>query len=1287
LGGEVFGIPAGAYIQGTNNRGGWTGGRWGTYQWRTPDLGPHLKIALAAGHMWNGTGFMFACGTVHLPDTRRNAANCKPCSADSALPCTAVNVQSLVGHAQAEFLTPDGQLSRLSDDEWFGAMHAGSISMPHNGTSPRGFYVFGFDYNGTCVVDGNTRSNVGKEASQLLGGALHNKFKSVADNGGGWLQYSLADGIQRLAYVLQLAKFGRFYYLGSAFVKQRGEWHEDCRSHYSEPCASVNAETLVGLANADITSTGNLTSLISVLQEIGSRFGAYAEQAVGDFKVQVFSDSWACPPSLPAQACPRTLPKIWTPTLQAAGGIEGGSWVLLPKVDQDQAQVAYVYRSTWAPSAGISTAMMLVAFVKASPAPPRCDASSSGACPGNATCTSEGRCDCKPGFRTKFTLDSSFCGPLRPAEMACEDVRGLDCSSGTCQPCAAGFFCSEGSPSPCPMGQYCPSGSAVPMVCQPGTFGNTLQAESLKSCTQCPAGASQPQGGQIVCIDCEPGSAGSTVGATACDPCQVGRFSVLKGITQCEACPLLSGGLHTTEAPASRTVDACVCAIGAYAEAGGSCRRCPANSTTASTKSATPLACLCEAETYLVATLDRCEPCPSGSTTVGAGKTTVGSCLCERGDYMPLDASGCKPCPEGMSCPKGSSEAFTRGLVQGGESSFLQLAPGFWSRVTDPMAVFRCESVRTCPGGSPGTCAVNRETTSVACGRCTANTHSDAAGNCTPCESSDVIFAVFFGLAVTAFVSVLTVVVNQDLVKQTQKATLMAIIVGLALASVQVLGLFSSLTVSWPDPLGELLEAMAFVTLNVKLARIQCTIGSTAASSFFCRQLVLPIGIVIIVTTVLVKSRIAGYSASRRIDVCNAVGTFFQTMFISITSSAVAPFVCYQHPGKSGYSMISEPSVLCFEGSEHRSMVALSIVMLCVVVLPFLALVISAVAAYGRHLRNAISVSNYVRMFAFLFSRYRPECYYNSLLSLARGFLISMIPSVARASPPAQVILIGGTLLWFSHWQVRLQPWRAAEANLIDTVLANLLNIILVCGALSMNTDTVRAFQVIGYFAAASFVLLFVLAACTLVYAFYRRFVPSTFYEWFICHHKKHAAAQARLLQQLMAKRCNGAVFIDSDHLVNLDTLFDVVRTQTNRLLVYLTASTLRRPWCAGEITVTYRTHQRILVVRTPSFIQPSAGDLEPTSMPTFLEDGVKLAVYALTDEDVSDALKWVTSTNVSTISLDASGCGAERFRRLVDETSRVAASRLSSHIANSFAASHISQSFASALFSTRSVC
>ncbi len=562
-GAVASGIGPGIYVQYVLYSAAWAGGQWAKYPWSTPVLGQHTKVSLGIGVAWNGTGFALGGGFVHSPEIRKKAANCVVCRADHALPCTAVNAKYLAAHAFAELLTPTGKFDTLSDDEWFGSMHDGRISFPYNGTWPKGFYTFAFDYNGTCVTNGKDRQNVGLSASSLLGDDLHRSFKVVADNGGGWLPYVLDDGVERMAIVLKIAKFSRFFYVAVGFVKQQGDWHKDCTAHFSEPCSTVNAESLVGLANADVISAPKLANLSAVLQAIGTRSGLYHANATGDFQVYVYSEKWTCPSMTPLAACPKSIVSIWQRKLEAAGLVEGGTWVHLDATDGEEARAVFVFRTTWKQRATSEAeqVLLLVVYVDEDPGPPRCNVADPAGCPEHAVCTAQGRCACAFGFRANITVNASWCGALPPwATMSCTDVRGLDCSkSSGCTPCQEGFFCPEGQPLPCPAGQYCAEGSANPALCPSGTMSASSRAAGPGSCLPCSRGTFALRGGQTACEECWAGSS-SDAGASMCELCPRGTYAEDKGRSQCTPC---MGG-KTTLNVASTSARACGCQEGTW---------------------------------------------------------------------------------------------------------------------------------------------------------------------------------------------------------------------------------------------------------------------------------------------------------------------------------------------------------------------------------------------------------------------------------------------------------------------------------------------------------------------------------------------------------------------------------------------------------------------------------------------------------------------------------------------------------------------------------------------------
>ena len=74
-----------------------------------------------------------------------------------------------------------------------------------------------------------------------------------------------------------------------------------------------------------------------------------------------------------------------------------------------------------------------------------------------------------------------------------------------------------------------------------------------------------------------------------------------------------------------------------------------------------------------------------------------------------------------------------------------------------------------------------------------------------------------------------------------------------------------------------------------------------------------------------------------------------------------------------------------------------------------------------------------------------------------------------------------------------------------------------------------------------------------------------------------------RYFRTTLAKRSPAEVFLDSDQLEDeFDLIFDTVRRNTQNLVILLTAETMHRRWCAGEI---------VTAVACKIPIVPGAGD------------------------------------------------------------------------------------------------
>jgi len=229
-----------------------------------------------------------------------------------------------------------------------------------------------------------------------------------------------------------------------------------------------------------------------------------------------------------------------------------------------------------------------------------------------------------------------------------------------------------------------------------------------------------------------------------------------------------------------------------------------------------------------------------------------------------------------------------------------------------------------------------------------------------------------------------------------------------------------------------------------------------------------------------------------------------------------------------------------------------------------------------------------------------------------------------------------------------VRPWRSNIADLVDGCLSILIVLVLLCAAMSTKFD--EADVLVGWMGAILFLMFFVCAASALCFSIYRRTRSSPYFDSFVCHHKADAGAQARYLQMLLFEGSGQTCFIDSDHLTNLDLLFDTVRCKIGRLIVYLTSDTLRRPWCAGEIIITFMTHRKATVIETLSFVPPTEDELEVDKVHLYLADSdVKLGQYGMTNQDMANAFRWLIS-EPNKVEVSKQLVGRPIFQDIVDK-------------------------------------
>eukprot|EP00971_Amphidinium_carterae_P279767 5553577-Amphidinium_carterae.1 len=230
--------------------------------------------------------------------------------------------------------------------------------------------------------------------------------------------------------------------------------------------------------------------------------------------------------------------------------------------------------------------------------------------------------------------------------------------------------------------------------------------------------------------------------------------------------------------------------------------------------------------------------------------------------------------------------------------------------------------------------------------------------------------------------------------------------------------------------------------------------------------------------------------------------------------------------------------------------------------------------------------------------------------------------------------------------QQTVRPWRAGVANFVDMCIG--IGLVLLLLAIAVLTDFQKGGSAVRVAGVLAMLVVIVAPLTTVVIAWYKAWAASR-YEHFICHHKAGAGAQARLMKMLLVSRHGKNVFIDSDDLVELDQLFDIVKTKVRVLVVYLSRGTLTRPWCVGEICTAFESRKRIVTVQTGSWDMPEESEID--QMPEFIEKtGCNLQEQGITEQLVAKSLRRIVSDEVPTIFMDNSHVGGAKFLMIAQQ-------------------------------------
>jgi len=735
-------------------------------------------------------------------------------------------------------------------------------------------------------------------------------------------------------------------------------------------------------------------------------------------------------------------------------------------------------------------------------------------------------------------------------------------------------------------------------ICQDCNRGKFTRSYGSSECEDCGVGRYGAPGtdemapwtdnpAKFICLDCAPGWSQSQTGQNECIGCGLGRFAVESGASACMKCP---NGTSST----------------------GNSTGCD----------------FCERGTFASSGSPNCTSCPDGLVTKEVGSSSEADCLCMDGAYMVMHGNGyqkqCTPCLEGMACPLGSSV-----LNSNDRDAFPRVTVGYMTLYDEPLKVYKCSKETFCPGSENGMCAQFRDVQRIACGQCIPNTYQ-YDGECSMCSSYDVIpgIILFFGVLIYACTVAATARLDHSGKMASSHASLaLMATVSIIVANVQTAAIYFTMDIRWQNPVSFFLELSQAFNFDVQLLKLGCLATTSPVSSFAFRSLIAPVVVMLTATmtagAVFTNPAVAEKRTSAATHALSTSGTLLNIFFISVTLSAFSPFMCYNHPEGSGESVLSHPSVLCWESAEHGTMVIFAILGTLAVPVPFLAL-----SVYGIWKFPMFLASHNIRMlsaFRFLYMRFCPKRYYFGIIRLVCNTLVCLIPAVFDTAV-MQICLVSAVLMTQAMVQQHTRPWRSWTVNVFDGCCSCTMVFLLLCGSIASDIKPTALPSLMGAIALLSFA--FMASVCS-IRAVYLVCGKNKRYDGFICHHKQDAQAQSRFLKILLQEK-SWHVFIDSDDLKQLDLLLDIVRVKVKRLIVFLTKDTLRRPWCAGEITTAYNCKNvQILVVEAATYVAWTPEQLE--NIDRMIDTaGCGMAQYGITLESIQAVYTQVLDTKIT---------------------------------------------------------
>uniref|UniRef100_A0A0G4HVB9 Tyrosine-protein kinase ephrin type A/B receptor-like domain-containing protein n=1 Tax=Chromera velia CCMP2878 TaxID=1169474 RepID=A0A0G4HVB9_9ALVE len=501
------------------------------------------------------------------------------------------------------------------------------------------------------------------------------------------------------------------------------------------------------------------------------------------------------------------------------------------------------------------------------------------------------------------------------------------------------------------------------------------------------------------------------------------------------------------------------------------CRSCPVGYYRNSSQS--PETCeRCPLGTFNSATgRQSCQACKDTKTTEGFASIAETDCTCKEGSFLNKVTDTCDSCLDALRC-------------EGGDG-IPSVQPGYWATADSadnfggPSLVLHCyRDEEVCKGGpivretkEDITRASRRLAGSVSltdvvdpncepprfgpmCNFCPLGTFKSGR-SCRECFAGFGGFPLFaLVLAVIALVILCYFTVNHKDDVRSHATTHVTVTFIILLNFLQQLAVVQKLQFRTTGIVHDILRRFAYLNFDMEGIRRECFLPEATGFEIYMFTASLPLlplcasALCYGVSQLLnryIWSKIPPWDLNKTI---NMAGFFLSTIYVSICTLTLAPFLCIPHP-KGHTTLELFPSVTC-GSEEHSKMEVLGAVAIVVYIFGFLSFL--SMVSLGAPKWDQTH-PGFATRYNFMIGDCHPKYWWWPVMNLTKNLLIAVVPLMETDNGGIQIVSMMLVFHVFLVLHVCFWPWRDSVNNWVD-LSATVVFLCLLTGMMAWTDHT-----------------------------------------------------------------------------------------------------------------------------------------------------------------------------------------------------------------------------------------